>query len=64
MFCIMLFRWYIGEVGEDASTIILRNCERDNVFVVHKSPSTNDYRLSIRLVQVISSVFTGLQRSS
>ena len=54
MLCIMLFRWYIGEVGEDASTTILRNCEKDNVFVVHKSPSTNDYILSVRLVQIIT----------
>ena len=41
-------RWYLGEVGEEVSTEILRNCHRDNVFVVHKSPSTNNYMLSVR----------------
>ena len=48
----LLFRWYLGEVGEEAATTILRNCKRDDVFVVHKSPSTNDYIVSVRLVQI------------
>ena len=47
---LVFYRWYLGELSEEAGTTVLQSCGKFNVFIVYKTK--DHYVLSARFVYI------------